>query len=214
MARPDSDNPGVQFDPRHVATFLSKIRADRDEELRKIQEQVDIEVTKIRKAAYRSSRELVHDIAKTARERESRDHDRFLYKVRAELKREHWKILAELQAHVLAKAGDLFQAAWRDPARQWDWCRYWLDTAMGFANGAALKILVGEDAHADVVGKIKEHMAAYSGGSALEINAAAGPGIVILWPDHRLDGTLASHCREVSAEAVEHLAQKLSSTEA
>jgi len=214
MATSDSDNPAVQFDPRHVDTFLSKIHADRDEELRKIQEQVDIEVAKIRKAAYRSARTLVHDIAKTAREREARDRDRYLYKVRAELKREHWKILAELQAHVLARAGELFQAAWRDPARQWGWCRYWLDAAMGFANGAALKVLVCEDAHADVIDKIKKHLDACGDGSELVIEAAAGPGIVILWPDHRLDGTLASHCREVSTEVVEHLAQKLSSAEA
>lgn len=206
----DNKREELDFDPRHVETFLTKIYADRDAAISEIRDYADKEIAKIRKEAFRNTHDLARKTIRTTRELEAQERDRYIYKVKAELKREHWKVLAELRQQVLEKARTTFESAWKDPQQQWTWCRSWIATATGLARGQDLEIRLGTGGSKKVLSKIEQMLKGYDGKYTLEIDKAKPAGIVISWPDHYLDGTLMSHCQEVSNEVVDQLAQTLS----
>lgn len=211
MSKPGDDKrEDLAFDPRHVETFLTKIRADRDEAIQEIRGCAEQEIAKIRKDAYRAARALARKTIKSAREQEALERDRFLYKIKSELKREHWKVLESLRQEVLRRARETFEAAWAQPAQQWAWCESWLNTATELAQGQVLSIRLGQGGSDKITAKIKHKLKDYSGEWSAEIDQAAPAGVVIAWPDHLLDGTLISHCEDVSREVVNQLAQTLS----
>jgi len=210
MDKPEkNDNTELDFDPRHVETFLRKIHSDRDAEIEEISARAASEIAKIRKAAFSSNRALAHRTIKAAREQEARERDRYLYKVKSELKRQHWQILAELRQQVLAKARATFEAAWNDPLQQWAWCKSWIDTAAELAQDQPLHIQLGMGGNKQVVAKARRKLKDYPGEYSIAIDKAAPAGIIIGWPDHYLDGTLISHCQEVSSTVIDRLAHTL-----
>ena len=84
------DKPGdkkqeeLEFDPRHVETFLTKIYADRDAAIAEIHDCAQKEISKIRRDAFRNARDLARKTIRATREQEAQEHDRYMYKVKAE----------------------------------------------------------------------------------------------------------------------------------
>ncbi len=193
-----------------METFLAKVRTDRDTAIAKIRSSTQDAVAKIRKEAFRGARDLAHRNIRATREHEARERDRYMYKVTAELKREYWTILSELRQEVLGKVTAQFNDAWSDPERQWSWCDRWLDTAILLARNAKLHVLLGAGTKKDVVSRIEDKLKQHKGDCSVELDASAPAGIVVSWPDHYLDGTLISHCQEVSNDITNQLAQIMS----
>lgn len=194
----------IDFDPRHVETFLSRIREDRDRELAAVRQRVEAETAQIRTDGHRAARRLAHEMLTGVRERERREHDRFLYKVRAELIRERWSILDDLRRQAGDAVRARFEEAWRDGDRQWKWCCYWVDAASALAHGAALDVRLGGGAGNAVAKRIEQRLESYPGEWSVGV-AAAPAGILVSWPDHRLDGTLAPQVHDVTGQVMERL---------
>lgn len=209
----DKEPESLDFDPRHIETFLKKIVTDRDTAIEKIRNHTKEEISRIRKEAFRSARALAHRTNTANREREERNRNRQVYKVSAELKREHWSIIAELRQAVLDRVGAKFYGAWKEAEKQWAWCVGWLDTAMTLARNEKLNVVLGIGASKDVADRIESKLKDYGGGYLLELDKNAPAGIMISWPDHYLDGTLISHCQEVSNDVANRLAQIMSAPE-
>ena len=209
----DKGPESLDFDPRHIETFLNKISKDRESAIKKIQDHTEEEIRKIRKEAFRNARAFAHRTNTATREEEARKRSRLLYKASAELKREHWSIIAELRQTVLDKVSAKFYDAWKEPEQQWAWCTGWLDTATLLAHNEELDIVLGAGGSKDVADRIESKLKHYGGGFLIEVDKNAPAGIMISWPDHHLDGTLMSHCQEVSEDVANRLAQIMSAPE-
>ncbi len=202
----DAEFP-ISPDARHVEAFLRKIARHRDDELQQIDSQVAGEVVKIRRQAYADARQLVRRVATDTRERERRQRDRFLYKVRSELTRDRWHVLEEIRGRVTADVHRRFEDAWREPHRQWQWCRFWIATAKTLASPADLRLLCGAGIAEDVVEKIRAALVDYPGNVELRIDDAAPSGLLVEWQDHQLDGTLVQQRDAVVATVLSRVAE-------
>jgi vacuolar-type H+-ATPase subunit E/Vma4 len=200
--------PPLEFDPKHVDAFLAKIRADRDRELAAIRRRVQAETTKIRREGHQAARRTARDMLAGVRERERREHDRFLYKVRTELVRERWSVLEDLRGQAQDAVRERFEAAWHDPEQQWVWCRHWIDAARELAGGAPLKIRLGQGVE-PVAQKIEQRLESYPGGCSLHADAHGSAGILVSWPDHCLDGTLTPQIDDATDEVMDRLVDLL-----
>ncbi|MDH3712875.1 MAG: hypothetical protein OET44_03385 [Gammaproteobacteria bacterium] len=191
----------IEYNTHHIEAFLQKIARYRDRELQQINQQVDREVSKIRQQAHSQVRRLVRRVISETRDRERRQRDRYLYKLRSELTRERWGILTQTRERVFQDLRGRFEHAWADPDRQCDWCRFWTESAMALATPNDLQIYCGAGTLRTTLEKMQQLSDAYPGHCEWHIDAARPPGLIIIWPDHQLDGTLERQC-EVVAEAV------------
>ena len=116
----------VDFDPQQISPFLEKIARDCDAELRAIAEQRDLDIARLNSEAHAASRRLFRHGADQLRARLELERSRYLARLRSDLRRQHWDILAEAQQRLLETVSERFDDAWKDPQRQWEWCRYWL----------------------------------------------------------------------------------------
>lgn len=196
-------------DARHVDVFLRKIAHHRDRELQQIAAQVTEEVSRIRRQSYADARQLVRRVTATTRDRERRQHDRYLYKLRSQLTRDRWGVLEEIRERVSADVWRRFEASWADADQQWQWCRFWIEAATRLAASADLHVLCGAEANESVAERIRQSLSNYPGHVDLQIDGAAPPGIVIEWQDHQLDGTLARQCEAVVATVLGRVAEIL-----
>lgn len=198
----------IGFDPQHVRTFLTRIRQDRDQELADIRRRVEAETRNIRKEGYRAARRLASQVAADTRERQRRERDRFLYKTRSELTRERWSMLGDLRGKALEAVRSRFEEAWRDESSQWAWCRYWVEAACTLAAGAPLEVRLGGTRNT-VAERVEKLLQSYSGEWAVRLDAEEAAGVLVSWPDHRLDGTLASHVADATEEVMERVVDLL-----
>jgi len=201
MDEPAGNDLPIGFDPQHVRTFLTRIREDRDRELADMRHRVEAETRTIRQEGYRAARRLASQVAADTRERQQREYDRFLYKTRSELTRERWSILGDLRGKALEAVRSRFEEAWRDESRQWAWCRHWVEAACALAAGAPLEVRLG-DARNTVSERVEKLLQSYAGEWAVRLDAEEPAGVLVSWPDHRLDGTLASHVAEATEEVM------------
>ena len=199
----------IEINPRHVQAFLDKIARDRDLELQAISQQVHTEVSKIRQQAHTEARQLALRVVGETRERERRERDRYLYKVRSELTRERWGILNQVRERVFRDVRALFDRAWADQDRQYDWCRFWIDSARVLATPNDLQIYCGAGTTDAVVEKLQQLSNDYTGRCEWHTDASRPPGLIVEWPDHYLDGTLDSQCETVVEAVLARVAEML-----
>ena len=191
----------IEYNTRHVEAFLEKIARHRDLELQQINQLLHGEVGKIRQQAHTQARQLARRVVSDAREQERRRQDRYLYKLRSELTRERWGILKQIRQRVVQDLGSRFEHAWADEVRQYEWCRFWVESAMAMATPNDLRICCGAGASDATLEKMRQLPGGYPGHCEWRIDADAPSGLVVEWPDHHLDGTLGRQC-EIVAETV------------
>ena len=199
----------VSEDTRHVDAFLRKIASHRDRELQQIDAQVAEEVGRIRRQAYADARQLVRRVSAATRERERRQHDRYLYKLRSQLTRDRWSVLEEIRERVATDVQQRFESAWADAEQQWQWCRFWIDAARSLAASEDLRVLCGSGIADEVAQNIRRSLSDHAGHVELQIDSRAAPGLIIEWQDHQLDGTLAQQCEAVVARVLGQVAEIL-----
>ena len=196
----------VDFDPRQVSLFLEKIELDCESELREIEENRDAEIARIRGEACAESRRLFRHSADQLRTWLALERSRYLARVRSDLRRQRWEILAESQQHVLMVVSDRFRKAWEDPGRQWEWSRYWLEMARERAGDNALQITLGQGGLEGVRAKIEKTIRDYPAGTSVTIDPGTDPGICIAWGDCIMDGRLASQTTAITDAVLNRLA--------
>ncbi len=204
----------ADFDPRQVALFLDKIAQDRDTELREIEQQRDADIARIRADAHSESRRLFRQSAEQLRARLALEKSRHLARVRSDLRRQRWEVLAESQQRVLEAVSDRFRKAWEDPQRQWEWCRYWMQLALERAGDEALRVSLGARASASARAQIEQMIRKQPAGAASIIETQADPGICIEWGDYVMDGRLASQSARITDAVLGRLSSLLLESDA
>jgi flagellar biosynthesis/type III secretory pathway protein FliH len=199
----------VDFNPRQVSLFLEKIALDCDTELHDIAERRDAEIARIRGDAYAESRRLFRHSAEQLRTRLALERNRYLARVRSDLRRQQWEILVESQQHVLKAVSDRFWKAWEDPDRQWEWSRYWLEMARDLAGDNAIQITLGKGALESVRAKIEKTIRGYHTDTSVIIDPETDPGICIEWGDCMMDGRLSSQTAEITDAVLSRLSDLL-----
>ncbi len=192
----DADFP-IEYNTRHVEAFLKKIARHKDAELQKVTEQMEKEIGRIRQQGYAEARQLARRVIGETRERERRQRDRYLYKLRSDLTRERWGVLNEIRGRVSRDVHRRFAEAWADGERQWLWCRFWIDSAKAIAAPNDLQIYCGEGTAESVVDRIRRRLSDYPGKCEWHVDSGRSPGLIVEWPDHYLDGTLNHQCEVV-----------------
>lgn len=186
------------FDAQQVSLFLDKIARECETELRQIACQRDDEIARIRGDAHAESRRLFRHGAAALRARLALERDRYLARVRSELRRRRWDILSESQQRVLEAVAARFSRAWEDPERQWEWCRYWLELALERAGDDALAVTLGQGALDSVRARIEARIGAHRAGASVTVDPDAAPGISIEWDDYVMDGRLGSQSAAIT----------------
>ncbi|MDH3452906.1 MAG: hypothetical protein OEN20_10820 [Gammaproteobacteria bacterium] len=199
----------IEYNPRHVETFLEKIARNRDRELQQIDQQVHAEVSKIRQQAHTEARQLARRVIRETRERERRQRDRYLYKLRSELTRERWGMLKQIHERVLRDVRARFARAWADQDRQSDWCRLWIESARSMAAANDLHIYCGAGTSDAVVEKMRHWLSDYPGRCEWHVDTARPPGLLVEWTDHHLDGSLDRQCEMVVEAVLNRVAEML-----
>jgi hypothetical protein len=199
----------TDFDPRQVSLFLEKIALDCDTELRDLAEKRDAEIARIRGDAYAESRRLFRHGAEQLCTRLTLERSRYLARVRSDLRRQQWEILVESQQHVLKAVSDRFWKAWEDPDRQWEWSRYWLESARERAGDNAIRITLGKGALESVRAKIEKTIRDYPVDTSVIIDPDTDPGICIEWGDCMMDGRLASQTAAITDAVLSRLSDLL-----
>ena len=197
------------FDQRQLAGFLDKIARDCDAELRAIAERRDAEIARISAAAHAESRRLFRQGAQQLRARLALQESRQLARLRSELRRRHWAILAESQQRAFEAVNERFRAAWQDPQRQWEWCRFWLRAALERAGAEPLRIALGRGAARQLAAKIDAETAGRAGDVTVLFEPEAMPGIRIEWGDYVMDGGLDSQVEATADTVLERLSELL-----
>jgi hypothetical protein len=203
----------IEYNPRHVEAFLEKIAHHRDLELQQTNQQVQAEVSKIRQQAHTESRQLARRVISETRERERRQRDRYLYKLRSELTRQRWDILSQIRERVTQDVHSRFERAWADQDRQCDWCRFWIESAKTMAPPNDLKIYCGAGTANATVAAMQQLLSDYPGRCEWQVDADRTPGLLVEWPDHRLDGSLDRQCEAVVEAVLSRVAERLDSDE-
>lgn len=204
-----STNFPIEINARHVQAFLDKIARYRDQELQQINQQVHTEVSKIRQQAHTNARQLARHVISETRERERRERDRYLYKLRSELTRERWSILNRVRERVFRDVRTLFERAWDDQDRQYDWCRFWIDAARVMATPNDLRVVCGAGTTDATAEQFQQLISDYPGHVEWHVDAAGPPGLRVEWPDHHLDGTLDRQCETVVTAVLAQVAEML-----
>ena len=193
----DRDLP-ASFDPQQVSLFLDKIERDRDNELADIARQREAEVGRILADARSESRRVFRQSAARLRTRLALEHSCDLARLRSELRRRQWDILVTLQQHLLEAVSNRLLEAWKDPERQWQWCRFWLEAALERAGDDPIEITLGQGASHRLHRRIETAVRGHAAGAGIDYDSGAEPGIRIEWGDYLMDGRLASQIASIS----------------
>ena len=199
----------IDFNPRQVSLFLEKIALDCDTELRDIAQRRDAEIARIRGDAYAESRRLFRHSAEQLSTWLALERNRYLARVRSDLRRQQWEILVESQQQVLEAVSDRFGKAWEDPDRQWEWSRYWLELARERAGDNAIRITLGKGALESVRAKIEKMTRDYPADTSVIIDPDTDPGICIEWVDCMMDGRLSSQTAAITDAVLSRLSDLL-----
>ena len=110
-------------------------------------------------------------------------------------------MLDRVRDRVRAEVDGLFERAWSDPDRQYDWCRFWIASARELAGSGDLRIVCGAGTAEATLDRLAPLLDDYPGHCEWRADAAKAPGVQVEWADHLLDGTLDRQ-RETVVEAV------------
>ncbi|MDH3636913.1 MAG: hypothetical protein OES09_00410 [Gammaproteobacteria bacterium] len=201
--------PPLDFDPKHVGTFLAKIDRDRDTTLAVIAKERDKAVAKILTQAHAEARRVFRHSATDARGRMEGQAARHLARVRSDLRRQRWTILVAAQERALGVIWEKFLAAWQDPDRQWHWCSYWLREAFSRVGDQPIQVICGSGTSPATVERLGAELAQHDGDGQLRVDDDAEPGIIVEWGDYILDGRLRSQCPAIAQEILCCLAHLL-----
>ena len=199
----------ADFDPQQVSLFLDKVAQDCDTELREIAANRDAGIARISGDANAESRRLFRHSVEQLRTRLVLEQNRYLARVRSDLRRQQWEILTESQQRVLEAVSDRFLKAWEDPQGQWQWCRYWLALALERAGDNALRVILGNGALEKVRASIEKKISDHAAGASVIIDTQADPGICIEWGDYMMDGRLASQNTAITDAVLSRLSDML-----
>lgn len=204
-----ADPVSAAADPDQVARFVARIAADRDAELAAVAQARDAEIARLRGAAHAESRRLLRLGAEQVRARLAQERGRHLARVRADLRRREWEILADAQQRVLDAVLERLADAWRDPDRQWEWCRFWLLAALERLAGETPRVTLGRGGLEPVRARLEGWLGERFAGAAVRLDEDVAPGIVIGWGDYLMDGRLASQRQAIGEAVLERLAALL-----
>lgn len=199
----------TDFDPQQVKLFLDKIARDCDTELQEIAANRDAGIARIRADAHVESRRLFRNSAEQLRNRLVLERGRYLARVRSDLRRQQWDILAESQKRVLEAVSDRFRRAWEDPGRQSEWCRYWLGFALERAGENALRVILGQGTLENVRAGIEAQVSGHPAGASVIIDPHVDSGICIEWGDYVMDGRLTSQNTAITDAVLSRLSDLL-----
>jgi vacuolar-type H+-ATPase subunit H len=202
--------PPIVFDPQQVAPFLEKIARKRDSELSRITRERDAEMARILGDAYREARHLFRRSVQDTRDRLQQEQDRYLARVRSELRRERWKILKSTQAQAVEAIWQRFLQAWDDPSMQLLWCRYWVTQALERAGELPLTVVCGAGAAAETVKELAVDLRQHAAGGEVRSDDGLEPGLVVEWGDYTLDGRLRAQRSEIADRVLSRVAHLMS----
>ncbi|MEA3291697.1 MAG: hypothetical protein U9Q71_05260 [Pseudomonadota bacterium] len=188
-----------------LGPFLRRIQADRDRRLVEIQHREAAERKRLRGLGYAKSLELQREVANRLRREQTQNRERHMSRARAEIRRRRWRELAALQNMIAESVQQRMQEAWRQPAAQWAWCRFWLEAAHQRAGESLLHIRLSRDVDEAVRLQVEEWLAGRGVAARLELDLET-PGLRIRWSNFELDGTLAAQQPHFSDAALQRLA--------
>lgn len=198
--------PPIVFDPQQVAPFLEKIARERDRELARIARERDAETARILGEAYSEARHLFRHSVEDTRDRLQQEQDRYLARVRSELRRERWKILKSTQAKAVEAIWQRFLQAWDEPPLQLLWCRYWVTQALERAGEMPLTVVCGAGAAAETVRELAVDLRQHAAGGEVRTDDGLEPGLVVEWGDFLLDGRLRAQRSRIADRVLRRLA--------